>query len=728
MFDRMRLSHKIYAGFGFVISLLAASVLLSLWTAERSTEEFNRYASNSDLWVGAEQMQSYILSARVAFLKYRFQDDDTARQTVFDNLSAAEKFADTIIASTPSDEVRQYMTTLKERVNAYRGGFTRFQALEPQRDQLVNEQLDVIGPAIQVAVSELAGSVGRTVEASSGADIDRLRVSLTTLRLQANKYLLNNREEDFRAARDAAEAAQQELGLLRKAVQDETLQVEIDDVGASLTAYDLALRNVYEVITERNEIASRVMDANGGAASSEIHSLTTSLGTIEGEIQSEILASKERSAKWLLLLGLGGFTLSVGAAYLISNSLTRPLARMTNAMGELANNRLQTEIPGIGFNNEIGFMASAVAVFRDNAIERVRLEGEAHKNQSEVERERLERERQQALEAEEIRFAVVSLGQALEELSKGKLNFRLSQAFVPKLDQVRLDFNAAMETLEGAIRSVGQNAEAIASGSNQIRSAADDLSRRTEQQAASVEETAAALEQITQTVNDSSRRAEEAGVLVRDTRAAAELSGNVVSQAVDAMQQIETSSQEISSIISVIDEIAFQTNLLALNAGVEAARAGEAGKGFAVVAQEVRELAQRSATAAKEIKLLISRSGDQVQTGVKLVSDTGNALREIISQVKLVSSNVAAIVDAAKEQAAALREVNSAVAMLDQSTQQNAAMVEESTAASHSLSREAEALFSLVSRFDISADQGIISAEGNTRLSKVGADHHAQAA
>ena len=180
----------------------------------------------------------------------------------------------------------------------------------------------------------------------------------------------------------------------------------------------------------------------------------------------------------------------------------------------------------------------------------------------------------------------------------------------------------------------------------------------------------------------------------------------VVRQAVEAMDAIAKSSQQISQIIGVIDEIAFQTNLLALNAGVEAARAGEAGRGFAVVASEVRALAQRSADAAREIKGLISTSTTQVNRGVSLVAETGKSLERIVAQVADVNEVIAEIASGAKEQSIALAEVNTAIGQMDQVTQQNATMVEETTAASHSLSQETEQLADLIGQFRVQSTQG----------------------
>ncbi len=319
----------------------------------------------------------------------------------------------------------------------------------------------------------------------------------------------------------------------------------------------------------------------------------------------------------------------------------------------------------------------------------------------ELEAERREAEAARAAAEADQKAALDAVTAALHSLAEGDLKMRISDDLAGAFGPLKSDFNGATVALEKAIASVARSANAIGSGSAEIGQAADDLSRRTEQQAASLEETAAALDQLTASVKRATSGAGEAASKVVAARAQAEHSGRIVQNAVTAMSEIEKSSREISQIIGVIDEIAFQTNLLALNAGVEAARAGEAGRGFAVVASEVRSLAQRSAEAAKEIKALISASSAQVESGVKLMAETGKVSEDIIVQVAEINSLVAQIASSSQEQSTGLGEVNIAVNQMDQATQQNAAMVEQTTAAVHSLRAQVSELLRTVSGFSI---------------------------
>ncbi len=323
---------------------------------------------------------------------------------------------------------------------------------------------------------------------------------------------------------------------------------------------------------------------------------------------------------------------------------------------------------------------------------------------AEIAREESEAERAQR--AQEQAAVVTSLASALSSLSEGNLQSQISETFPADYEQLRKDFNAAVASLSDTLGQVRTGSDAMRTGADEIAHASDDLSRRTEQQAASLEETAAALDEITATVKTTAAGARRASETVALAKSEAVRSGEVVAQAVQAMGDIKTSSQEISQIIGVIDEIAFQTNLLALNAGVEAARAGDAGRGFAVVAQEVRALAQRSAQAAKEIKSLISASSQQVGQGVELVGETGRALDKIVAQVADIDALISEIAASAQEQATGLAEVNTAVNQMDQVVQQNAAMVEQSTAATHALKSETAELNRLISRFRTGAVQG----------------------
>ncbi|MGR6430407.1 methyl-accepting chemotaxis protein [Rhizobium sp. PAMB 3174] len=388
------------------------------------------------------------------------------------------------------------------------------------------------------------------------------------------------------------------------------------------------------------------------------------------------------------------------AVIFVVKSIAAPIRRITRSMRDLANGDTASEIPFAGRSDEIGAMAGAVGVFREAAIANRRLEQEAADSRAKAEAERIEAEQQaEAAAAERLKIATSGLAEALKRLAAGDLAFQITEPFAPEFEPLRRDFNQSVQQLGRTLTDITLSISSLENGTHEIASGIDDLSKRTEHQAASLEETSAALDEITANVNNSAQRTEEARGIAAEANRSAVQSAEVVSHAEDAMRRIEEGSQQISNIIGVIDQIAFQTNLLALNAGVEAARAGDAGKGFAVVAQEVRELAQRSAQAAKEIKDLIGRSAGDVQGGVKLVRDAGQALTTIGGFIVEINSHVEAIAVSAKEQATGIVEVNAAINAMDQATQQNAAMVEQSNAASASLAGDAQRLRSLVQQF-----------------------------
>ncbi len=286
-------------------------------------------------------------------------------------------------------------------------------------------------------------------------------------------------------------------------------------------------------------------------------------------------------------------------------------------------------------------------------------------------------------------------------LSEGDLKQRVEANHPGQFGILKKALNDTMDNLREVVSNISQASQIVQSASNEIADGNTDMSKRTEEQASSLEETASSMEELTSTVQQNAENATLADQLSKDAGITANHGGDIVSQAVSAMDEINTSSAKIADIIGVIDEIAFQTNLLALNASVEAARAGEQGRGFAVVATEVRNLAQRSATAAKEIKDLIQDSAGKVKVGSDLVSKSGETLGEIVSGVKKVGDMIAEIAAASKEQTAGIAQINQAITSMDDITQRNAALAEEASANSENLSAQATKMNHQVQFFNL---------------------------
>lgn len=455
----------------------------------------------------------------------------------------------------------------------------------------------------------------------------------------------------------------------------QTPNMSADDVAAMTRIANESLRSGQpSFVRETLDIGAPIRDSSG-----------TLIGTLVVDWSSATLVASIRS-ETIKNLGLA-MGLLIGAlilAYvLLQHFLGRPLVSIQEAVRRVSGGDYTAEVAGRDSADELGRLAQSLDVMRVSLAE-----GKARRDAA------AEKEKDQAQ-------LIRTLSQSFRALVQGDLTADVTTPVAAEFQDLVSDYNDATRAVHDTMAQVVTLAERISQDSTDLGSYANDLSGRTENQAATLEETAAALDALTGGVRNAANSTREVEGIVQKARTEAKQSGEVVQKTISAMSEISDSSNQISAIIAVIDDIAFQTNLLALNAGVEAARAGEAGRGFAVVASEVRALAQRSSEAAHEIKTLISGSSEHVANGVTLVAQAGDALKAITERVVQIATLMSDMANNAQEQAASLDEINVGVGQLDQVTQRNASMVEESTTATKSLAAQSQTLSVLVSRFTL---------------------------
>lgn len=543
-------------------------------------------------------------------------------------------------------------------------------------------------------------------------------------------------------------SAKTEALVLSKQQLSEAMKSQEAEVVDRLTDI-LAIADPETGISATRNAAFRSMsvaaDASQAAADSvqkiaaEVASFSMIVQDEIGNTVADLNAGAIHARARLQNIAMVSLSIVAAAPFLIWFMITRPLNRVTKTTERLASGDLSefTELDKL--KGELGRLASALKIFRLGSLERIQLQEEEKRRQAEalkaaqeterLKREAADREREQlarqeqeerkrvaeeaareeqsraAAEAErqaraaEQQLVVTELAKSLKRLSAGDLTQRIIASFPAGYEDLRHDYNAAIDNLSALVREIKDTTNGIDSSSSEISGSANDLSRRTESAAATLEETAAALNELTVSVSSAAKGASDAARTVAAVKEDAEQSYTVMQNAVSAMGEIKQSSNKIVSIVEVIESIAFQTNLLALNAGIEAARAGDAGRGFAVVASEVRGLAHRCSDAATEIGGLISGAAGQVDEGSALIDQTSVSLEKMVRGILDVTRNVSEIASAANEQSGGIAEINSAVADLDGSTQRNAAMFEEITAASHDLNAQASNLAKIVSGF-----------------------------
>lgn len=730
MINNIRIGRKIYAGFGIVLFVLAGIAGLSIYSNLSNKDSFIDYRSIARMTNEEGRIQANMLEARLVFLKFRSDQSEENISEVRQRLSKTLEAVDTMKSIATIEAEKAAIDGFVGEIKSYGEGFEEVVQTQAKRNEIVFGQLDVIGPQLKTAATKISKSLFESGNIDAAYQASELKDNISTIRLNGNKFLLNNNEDDLNAAIAEGDAAREQIKVLESAVVDGSIKSQLSDVSQSLDIYLASLDEVRSTITERNGVITGTLDVVGSNLAKSLEEHKLALKARQDTLGPSIQSAMENSALFSGIVAVVGLLLASIIAFVIARGITKPIVAITNAMGSLADNKLDTDIPGLDHKSEVGDMAKAVNVFKENAI-RIRdlnaqeaalqaMNTDLQSNIATVVSAAVEGDFTKRITvkydnrdldafADNVNMLVNSVDGSIAEtqrvmasLANGDLTEEMEGDYKGVFADLQASVNSTMENLRNVLNEVRQSADVINGGADEISSASNDLSKRTEVQAASLEETSSALEEITVAVKTSTERADESSRMVNEAREYARKSTEVVGEATAAMDRIEQASGEIGNIINVIDEIAFQTNLLALNAGVEAARAGEAGKGFAVVAQEVRELAQRSAVAAKDIKELITKSSSEVQTGVELVSSTGEALNEIQDRVNKIASQMTSIAQAASEQSTGLQEVSIAINQMDQVTQQNAAMVEEAAASSTKLADETNVLNGLIARFKLS--------------------------
>jgi methyl-accepting chemotaxis protein len=703
-------------GFLIVTLMLVGLAVFAHRTVGALGNVYDEYRQIARQNIAISAFMEDIFEAQQAALQYRITPDPAFREQVSSNIDEVLDGTGFLgsFANTPNrlaevqtifDEARIYKTQFALMANAIEAADTRERDFSARSDQLQRETNTAFNLALQSGNPALTSAVGRCLQ------------TLYTAIFAGKRYLASNNTADLDEFVTQYAAFGNALDRLEALNRQDNITVVTNRIKDLMSGYPEMLNAFAVANTNVGDIQKGMLGRIGPEMQQRLDDVAAAIVDRQGDLGSEgsMIVTKMRAV--IPIVGVAATLFALTAAYIIGRWISGAIARLADVTDRLASGDNEVTISGTEHPHELGRMARALLIFRDTQVERIA---------SAAEQARL-RAQQDAV--------VSTMKRQLAALAEGNLTAEIKEPFAPEYEELRINFNDALTGLHSAMRRVIETSTLIGDNATESNIATADLSQRTENQAATLEETAAALDQLTASVRSAAEHAKSVDTSVTKARAEAAKNGEIVAQAVSAMGAIEHSSKQITQVISVIDDIAFQTNLLALNAGVEAARAGESGKGFAVVASEVRALAQRSADAAKEIAGLIENSSRHVAQGTQLVGHAGDALSAIITQVNDIASMTSQIATSAEEQAIGLSEINVGVNQLDQVTQQNAAMVQDSITRGDALATETSQLKALIGKFKTKSERAkpavpydagnaLRDAIANTHLPTTGRPHN----
>jgi methyl-accepting chemotaxis protein len=712
------ISRRIGAGFAAVMAMLAALAAVSYMTSNTLASIFANYRDDSERTVVIARFVEDFYGAYLGVTKYLVEaNPEYADGAIGDLAEVAEATKETATLFAPYPDMARTLAELDGEASRFADMVRETVRLQGVRDQSVAE-VRAYGPKVADEIENRLMEADAAGFAQSAFNYALALDSLLNGRIHMERFLDTNDPtsvdktvENFTKAASWLVKADPMLG--RADAGPSVLDVLKEYEAAALAARDAILARNALQDQQLRPLAESVI----GRYKDMLDSIVDAQEKASADAQDAIALAETTS----YAISGAGLALAVLIAWLVGRSISGSVRGMAEDMRRVADGDFELEPKGAEHKNELGDMARALIVFRDNGLRVRRLDEEkARERQAMMDKLRdafgvvvdgavdgdfsrrvSERFPDAELNAlgdglnrlmETVEKGLGETGRVMGEVARGDLSARIGGVWRGAFATLQRDVNDTVERLAALVSEIAAVSADIESGVNEIASGASEVSQRAEQQAASLEETSATMEEMSSSVKQNADNAARADGMARDAARRAAEGGGLAGEAASAMSEIESSSRRITEIVGLIDSIAFTTNLLALNASVEAARAGEAGKGFAVVASEVRTLAQRSADAARDIRTLIEESASHVEAGVERVGRTREALEGIIAAIETVGATVGEITAAGREQASGVSEISSAISQMDQITQANAALAEEAASNAASLSEQAERL------------------------------------
>ncbi len=615
----LKISTRVYGGFGIVLALLALVGGLSIFALGSADGTFSEYRSLARQANAVNHVQAKLLLTRINVKDFIINKSDAAADKVHLYVDETIELIEEALLLVSDPERQASLKHMEEEMAAYEGHFDHVIELNNQRNNIVETVLDVTGPKVEHDLTEIMESAHADGDDASAFFAARVERHLLLARIYATKFLVDNRQESYdrvlKEFEDLGTTADDLLASLENPVRRSLSQGVVDGVLVYRNAFD----EVYKIINERNSVISDQLDAIGPRVATSIAEYEASLASRQDSIGPEAAASIHASVIMDLIIAGASLLLGAVIAYLIGTGISRPINRMTGVMKELASGNKSIDVPSRDQKDEIGAMAGAVQVFKENALEVDRL------NEEQAERDRkAEVEKRQAMMALADDFEA-SVKQVVASVSTGAS-----------------DITAAAQQLTSAAESAVQKSTAVADAST-------EASGNVQTVAAASEEMSSSIQEIARQVSDSTRSTGEAKDEVEQTDA--------------VVRDLAEAAQKIGEVVTLISDIAEQTNLLALNATIEAARAGESGKGFAVVASEVKNLAQQTAKATGEIAQQIDGVQSTTDTAVQAIG----RIKDTIMKVDEIAGSISAAVE---EQTAAVAEISNSTQHAARGTQQ----------------------------------------------------------